>query len=378
MPIRFLPWIYLSVIATVPVSVACFRFCPETGLTSLLRFGSNYEHLRSEELRAQPRHVIPNHYGYDAQFYAEIALNLPKLEKERLENSCDLASYRVRRILMPALAALLGWGQPGIVLNVYAALNLVAWLTLAAIAWHLLPPVSWTNGARFAALLLAAGNLESLRASLPDLPALTLILGAVLLNRRGRPWSATVLLALAGLCKETSVLAAVLFWPNPGSDARTWMKAALHAALGIAPTVLWWVFLRAHFGPGPEGMVNFTWPLAGWLDVAHRGLNALAEGTTDSGRWIFFWFASLSVAFQLALFWSVLPKTNLFWRASLGFALLLPLLGEPVWSGYWAILRNILPLTAACILLAPPGRWLLPFLVLISIPSLHALFRLAF
>lgn len=378
MPGRFVSLAYLLILITVPAVILSFRYCPDTGLTSLLRFGSFWEDLRSEEIKTVPRHILPNHNGYDGQFYAEIAVGLPELNVAELQTTCDLGSYRARRILMPCIAALLGGGDPARILNAFAAINLAAWLSLALIAWHLLPPVSWTNAARFTALLLAAGTLESIRASLPDLPALTLILAAVLLNRHGRPWAATALLALAGLCKETSVLAVALFLPPAGSPPKAWFIAAAQAAAAVVPAALCWLFLRAHFGPSHEGANNFNWPFLGWFEISRIALDHLGDGNTDRGRWVFFWLASLSVAVQLAFFWAILPRTHTLWRAAFGFAVLLPFLAVPVWSGYWAVLRNILPLTAACILLLPTTRWSIPALAAISLPSLHALFRLAY
>ena len=113
-------------------------------------------------------------YGYDGQFYAQIALD-PTLSDPALVPAIDNVAYRARRIALPALAWLLGAGQSAWVIHVYALLNTVFWLLLAVC---LLRHVRWQLNLRSLALLVAclwtAGTLVSLERALTDLPAAAL------------------------------------------------------------------------------------------------------------------------------------------------------------------------------------------------------------
>jgi hypothetical protein len=81
---------------------------PEHGCLALIRFGENFEARALPEVRAlDPPALSP--WGYDGQFYAQIALD-PTLQNPDLERALDSPHYRARRIGLPALAALFGLG----------------------------------------------------------------------------------------------------------------------------------------------------------------------------------------------------------------------------------------------------------------------------
>jgi len=90
-----------AVVALVLWSVGQF-YHPDTGLTSLIQFGDQFEARALPALRAVP-HAVREGAGYDGQFYAQLALD-PLLRSESIDTALDGAAYRGRRILLPSLA----------------------------------------------------------------------------------------------------------------------------------------------------------------------------------------------------------------------------------------------------------------------------------
>src|SRR5690606_4789074 len=139
------------------------------GFTALIRFGETHAATQIPEVRALPV-ALASATGYDGQFYAQIAV-AGVLEHPALGTAVPDLSYRARRILLPALAHVLGFGQPWTILQVYALLNVVAWIALAWI-WARECGLATREGfARWFTGMLSLGALDSVRMSLTDLPA---------------------------------------------------------------------------------------------------------------------------------------------------------------------------------------------------------------
>jgi hypothetical protein len=107
------------------------RWDRASGFTPLIAFGENWAPQRLPALKDLPVATVPGG-GYDGQFYAQIAVQ-PEPTSPVVQKALDNPAYRFRRILLPLLAHVLGGGQPWAILNIYALLNLAAWLWLAAI-----------------------------------------------------------------------------------------------------------------------------------------------------------------------------------------------------------------------------------------------------
>src|SRR6185436_137400 len=101
-----------------------------TGFTVMETFGEKFADRRLAQLREVPIHTRPDSYGYDGQWYAQVAVAGNPLAPE-LRGALDSPAYRARRSLMPVLAHLAGLGRPVWVLNAYALSGLVCWLLLA-------------------------------------------------------------------------------------------------------------------------------------------------------------------------------------------------------------------------------------------------------
>jgi hypothetical protein len=314
------------------------RWDATTGFTGLMRFGEKNAARRLPVLQHLPV-ADARAYGYDGQFYAQLAVE-PHVTNADLVHALDKPSYRARRILLPLLAHLLGAGRPWLVLQVYAALNLVAWLWLAAELWRLLPATGWRANAAWLAILLGVGALDSVRLALTDLPAALLLVLAAHAMERGHGWRATVWSLAAGFTREVSLAGALLLRYRD-----KWSTLALRATVAL-PVLLWcgWLAWRLPGPIGHEGNLD----LPGVAFIRSLGQNAalIFSGHDDTQR-IFGVLGGLALAAQS---WFVFARIRSFtssaWvRLALPFAVLFWLIGADPWLDYRAVARDCLPLT---------------------------------
>lgn len=373
-PVAFAYWLTVVLVLAL---VLGFHFRPETGLTSLIRFGGLREGKLAPELAGIPVFVLRGHHGYDGQYYAHMALHPPWLHHD-LASHYDFPSYRMRRIFMPAAAYALGLGRPAWIVHLYPFLNVAAWLALAWMLARWLPPVDWTNFGRWAGCLLAAGTLESIRGALTDLPAILIALGGMRLYEKRRDVPAAGAFAVSVLTRETMALSALgVFWPADASQ-KTLLRSTLLGLAAVLPLAAWVLYVSGFLPNGGGSHGNFGWPFAAMVQGAADAFAHMAHGTSDNGRYVFRLLTLLSAAVQVGTVLTRRREGPQWVRFSLAFILLYPVLGNAVWEGPWAVWRTELPVTFAFCMMAPAGRWFWPVLLAGSLPSLHALFRLAF
>ncbi len=182
--------------------------------------------------------------GYDGQFTYFIARDgwdaAPLL---------DVPAYRFQRILLPALAGALAFGNPNLLPWLLPALNLAA---LIAGVYLLEGLLSARGVSRWYALIygLFPGVLMSVRLSLNEPWAYGLVLAAIWLRENGRFWLAAVACALAALAKETTLVFAAGFvlWELA---SRRWLAGFTFGLLAVLPFAVWQVVLTVHLGtPG--------------------------------------------------------------------------------------------------------------------------------
>jgi len=352
------------------------KFSPQTGFTSLIRFGETWESRRSNALDGLPVATVPDSSGYDGQFYAQVALD-PLLHDPETSAALDVPAYRARRILVPAAAAITGMGYPWATLQIYALLNAACWLVLAWLIRRTISGDDWTTFARWTGCMFGMGALESVRQSLVDLPAVLLLTLAILAPDRTRSDRSTVWLALANLAKESSLLGSFalrlesLRWPF------LTRKQALSLILATAPLLAWTIYVgsRLPSTTGTSGIGNFTWPLLGIALQIKTCLSEIALGNWD-GRFTMGLLAIIGLVTQ-ALVLGLTPNMNSsWWRVGMAYALLLPFLSPWVWSGYWAASRALLPMTIAFNLLLPGNtRAFWPLWIIGNATLLHAIWR---
>lgn len=353
------------------------KFSPETGFTSLIRFGETWQEKRHSRLSDLPIATISGSGGYDGQFYAQIALD-PLLRGSELEHVIDAPAYRARRILLPGAAAVLGLGQPFGVVQIYALLNVACWFVLG---WLLRGRVTGSPGiayARWLGCMAGMGALESVRQSLTDLPALLLLFLAIRSYESARPARSTAWLALGHLAKETNLLGSLALWVAPGRRLMAGnIRPLVHVALATLPLVLWMAYVRFRFAeaaPASGGLGNLTWPLGGLITHLIACFQSLMHGGFDS-RHTFGLLGGLGLALQAAVLWHHRQPHSAWWRIGAVYSALFLFLSSWVWSGYWAACRVVLPMTIAFNLLLPKGRGFWPLWIGGNLTILHAVWR---
>ncbi len=179
--------------------------------------------------------------GYDGQFVYMIARD-PSTAAPFL----DVPAYRFQRILLPALAIPLSFGQTALIPWALAAINLLALAAGTALVEKLLRRY---GASRWLALGygLALGTLGAARLSLPEPLAYALALGGVMLALDERPLTSAILFALAALAKETTLIVAAgcgLWWLSK----RQWRDALVFGIVVLAPFAVWEAVLYARLG----------------------------------------------------------------------------------------------------------------------------------
>jgi hypothetical protein len=326
----------------------------QTGFSSLILFGDHFAPRRLPRLADVPLYTYERSDGYDGQFYAQIAAAATPFDPA-LAQALDAPAYREGRILLPLVVHALGWGRPARIVQLFALANLVCLALLAVLlARWWFPPGDLDNLLRWAGSVFGAGMMVSATRSLTDGPALLVIAIAVRQLETGRDGPAALLFALAGLVRETSVLAIAALWPSaPTGEARR--RAIRLALLAAGPILLWTAILAARYGQ-TDGLRNLAPPFAALPQKARELAGAWrAEGFSIGVRSELLVLAGLAV--QVVFIATRRRPDEPWWRVGASFSLFVPLLGWPVWEGFpSSAARVLLPLTLAFNRLVPRGR----------------------
>ncbi len=338
-------WVFL-LLATMPLAIALGAAFHPAGALSLLHFGAKHADDQLPALRVL-RLPTDSPYGYDGQFYAQMALDPGLHETAALAVALDNPAYRARRIGLPAIAALLGAGDTVATLTAYATLNFAFWLLLALVLMYARPPRELRDLALLLALLWSSGTLTSLARALTDFPPLALATMLVLLRVRGQ--TAAWLYGFTALCKETSLLSFLA----PLAQAGGWRRALWLLPGLLLPALLWWAHVSMTMHAGSlAGNDNFGLPgvaLAGKLVAAFEALVGGWAARSPGLRFVALveLLAPASLALQAA-YLALRPRpSDPAWGLGAGFVVLLLCLGPMVWVEQIAYCRVLLPLTFA-------------------------------
>lgn len=333
-----------------------FRFWhPVYGLTAFVQLDASNDNLKIAAFREQPVFVYRDTGCYDGLYYAQIAHD-PSLDSEEIRQALDNPPYRARRILLPALAWLLGAGHHAWIAQVYPFLNAACWLALALILWRLLPVNDGRGLVAWLGILFSAGALASVRLALVDLLALTLVATSLWAAERAKHRAAVGWLAVAGFARETALLAWPGLWTGPWQSPAAIGRNLLRGALAAAPLGVWLFYVHWRLGPGDSGWDNFAWPLAGLAQKCRDAFAAAAFHPDISLAWTTL-LALIALAVQ-AVFIIRWPRpADPWWRLGAVYTLVLLCLGPGVWEGFpGAATRVLLPLNLACNVLAVRTR----------------------
>ena len=376
MPGRAIRWAYVATVAVFLASLAQY-YHRNTGFTSLIVFGDQFEEARLPAVMEAPHYVYYGSPGYDGQFYAQLAVE-PLLRDRRLDQAIDSVPYRARRILFAWTAYLLGLGRPAWILKAYALQNIVAWLLLAWVLLRWFPPAAPRNLVPWIGCLFGVGLILSVRFALTEGPSLLLLALGVMAIERGRPWLASGLVALAGLGRETNFVAAGLLIDRLPERWRERIALAARLAAAALPFAAWAAYVSWIYPPsGLSGERNFAIPFAGYLEKWSVTLVQLrASGWW--GSWARFNLAALvSVTVQAAYLLARRDWTSAWWRAGAPYCALAPFLGQAVWEGDpGAVMRVVLPMSVAFNVLVVRSRWFWPLAVAGNLTVFHGLHML--
>ena len=335
------------------MSVARF-YHPGTGFTALIGFPQGHES-EAPAMRGVPHFDYPPWASYDGRFYAQRALD-PLCRDPLVDRAMDLAPFRARRILFSWTAYVLGFGRPAWIIEVYAIQNVACWLLLAWLLVRWIPPSSGRGLALWTACLFSHGVLWSVRFALLDAPSLVLTVVAVWMVEAGRPLLSAAIVGIAGLGRETNLLAGAA-QPLP-RDRRGWLRTAVAIALVVMPLVVWEDYLRSIYrstiSAGADSLVT---PGIALVMRWRQTLSTLRTEGILSLAWLPFGLLSSMVvqAVYVLIRWEY---DDAWWRVAVAYAALMLMLDSVLADpNTAAITRVLLPLTVGFnILLAKESR----------------------
>lgn len=197
--------------------------------------------------------------GFDGMVFYVIARR--PFDVRATSKEMYVPTYRLRRILYPMLAKPLSpSGGVGLV-YAFAALSLVG---IAIGGWAL---SRFPNGPPWLPITMVvnAGTICALWTSTADALAAGLTVAAIGAMLRRRFTAAIILLALAGLTRETSLVAVVALAAWPGISVR---RRVAHLVVPALPVGVWSVYVSVAIGQSmfeqPDGG-TFTAPFLGWI-----------------------------------------------------------------------------------------------------------------
>jgi hypothetical protein len=341
--LAFLP--HLILILAFIVCISRFYDARE-GFTSFIGFGSRFASRNVPAVQSLPRHVYRRSFGYDGQFYVQIATD-PLLRDPATDQAMDDMPLRARRILFAWTAYVAGVGRPWWILQAYALQNVVCWIALSLLLLRWFEPGTTRMAALWTATLFSGGLLWSVRFALLDGPSLLLIAVAMTAMERGRSWVASAILSVASLGRETNLLAASILAPAKWSWPAV-ARTAMQVILVIAPLVIWFDYLYSLFRDRiyTSGS-TMSLPFSGfawkggrvWGAVAANGIAALLRPSV---------LTLLSLIVQAGYVLVRLEWKNPWWRLGIAYVSLLPFLGPPLWEGELpTAMRVMMPLALA-------------------------------
>jgi hypothetical protein len=315
-------------------------------------------------LKAEHLYIFENSAGYDGMVYHLIAHD-PWMRKGS-PLAIGAASFRYQRILVPALAWVVAFGQDrwihaayfGVILG-FAFLG-VYWLSLWASRAGFAP--AW--GLLFA---LTPAALTSIDRMTVDIALAAFVAGFAVYSAESPGWRMLLVLTCAGLTRETAV-------PLIGGYAlflvsrRQFRDAALTAATAL-PTVAWFLYLARLGRSGVEGYLSPV-PLAGFFErVIHPAVYPVSAARNSVVQGFdLISLAGVALGIALAVRLAVWRKWNPRAAAMYALAAAAIFLGSRgVWEEAYAFGRVMTPfllLTAIESVAAYPALALLPMLLI--------------
>jgi hypothetical protein len=319
---------------------------------------------RFVDVAALPGPMIVNAYsdGYDGEFYYRMALRPFSVKRVEIGICIDDVVYRAHRIGYPLLAWLGSWGSPRRAQWMMVFIN---WAALGALAGVGMAFVRRLGSSPWWGLVFAfsPAMILSLNRDLTDVLGAAFLASGLLSLRRGKtPW-AVMFLTMAGLTRETTLVACAaifLAWAwswtrRDRRDAAPWVAWAI--PIGVYLAWLSSVCLRCHEAPFAGSGRVFSFPL---VAAVKYGVSLLSLSELRSNFLLllgFFYYLAFGLAVALAFFRS---RANAHEKIALLLYSLVPICAnKDIWTGdYWAYMRCLgdFHLMGAIVLLGSKSR----------------------
>lgn len=283
--------------------------------------------------------------GYDGKFFLTLATD-PLLLRRSSIAMLDNPVYRSRRILLPALAFALSGGRPLAAEYVLVVINIVAFAALILLLGRLLEgtsPEAWSA----AIGLSATATWIALLFGTAELVESALLVAAFVAYRQSRFARVAGALALAMLCRETSVLVFAAFAVT--ALVQKQRRLVVHLAWAWVPAAAWnaWVWIHLHDSGAVLGERNFDWPFVGLVEAVAHPVSTMGPTNTV------YWILSLALLFGVAatFVWNagaILRANVPLASAGLAYVALLICVGRAVLEYHLGFDRAFLPLFVLC------------------------------
>jgi hypothetical protein len=324
--------------AAIPVGYVLRSYSPETRFSRLVDFGSYFFDRALPEVKACTP-ALTSEYGYDGQFYCQVATDPLLWNTQALLRALDAPAYRATRIFMPWLAYVGGGGHPCAIIQAYALLSLCFWLLLLFGMVHFLRARTVQDFLCIFAAVMTSGALFSVQHSLVDLPAATLAFYAASLSGGGAVMAAVMML----LTKETYFLALpAVCWPT----RKNLRKVAVRLAVILLPGAAWYLYAHLKLGFIRNDLPNTSCPLAGLIDYVTRTWPKWVQRPTNLYE-IVRLLAPFSLLAQTGYLLWRRDSRSAHWRMGVGFAFSYLLLSPDVFVAQLSFTRDVIPLTVA-------------------------------
>jgi hypothetical protein len=334
--------------AFIPTFYLAQQYRQRADLTRVISFGQIFETRELPEIR-DLHPAIERGAGFDGQFYAQIALD-PTCRRPDLPGALDNPSLRMQRILLPALAHVLGGGKPARVVFDYALLNLGFWYLLLAVLVRRHPATTPRRFLALFAIMLTTGTLISVQSALTDLPAVTL--GFISLGLAELP--AAAIISLAILTKPTCGLFLLRYLaPFPQTVRDAFQRVGL-VLFALALPMLWQFYLVGTIKAKVLDSGQFGAPFTGWWhrwwsSIQTWGASPLPQtGEVLTWEWnVFEVLALISMTIQI-IYLVLTPRwRHPLWLVSLAFIALFFCFSDKNFSAEVGYTRTVLPITIA-------------------------------
>ena len=329
----------LCLMAAIPVGYVLKSYSSETKFSGLVFFGSTHFERALPQVKVCEL-AVTSQYGYDGQFYCQVATDPLLLNPRALRTALDIPAYRATRIFVPWLAYIGGAGHPCAIVQAYALADVCFWLLLLLGMAHFLQARTAQDFLCIFAAVMTSGTLFSLHRSLVDLPAATLAFYAASLSGGGAVAAAVMML----LTKETYVLALpAVGWPT----RKNMGEVAIRLAVVLALPAAWYLYAHLKLGFGAVDRPNTSWPGAGLADYLGRAWHHWYPNRILSPRLTQELLAPISLMVQVCHLLVRRDPKSPYWRMGIGFAFGYLLLSPSVFVDQLSFTRDMIPLALA-------------------------------